>query len=43
MKAVRFMSYLKSEQLGALEKEQGLVLLYSFKISGNRNCEEILQ
>lgn len=43
MKAVRFMSYLNSEHLGALDKDQGLVLSYSFKISGNRNCVEILE
>lgn len=40
-KAVGFVSYLNSECLKALRIDQGLVLSYSFKISGNRNCVEV--
>ena len=43
MNIVRLFSYLDSKRPEALYQEQGLVLSYSFKISENRNCVEILE
>lgn len=43
MRTVRLISYLNKEHLMALYQDQGLVLAYSFKISENRNCVEILE
>lgn len=43
MNAVRLFSILNSERPEALYKDQGLVLSYSFRISVNRNCVEILE
>lgn len=39
----RKFSYLYSERTEALRKDQGLVLAYSFKISGNRKCVGIVE